>query len=169
MKDKTVITITNTFRKSLKESNHKPIKMWVDKGSEFYSKLMKSWLEKDDMEIYPIHNEGKSVVAEISIRTLKNKIYKYMASKSKNVYIDKFDDIVNKYNNTYQKIIKMKPVNVKPSTCNNWSKEINNEDPKFKIGDIVGISKFKNIVAKDFVANWSEEVFVIPKIKSTMP
>ena len=129
---------------------------------------MKSRLEKDDMEIYPIHNEGKSVVAERSIRTLKNKIYKYMASKSKNAYIDKFDYIVNKYNNTYQRIIKMKPVDVKPSTYNNWSKEINNEDPKFKIGDIVRISKFENIVAKDFVANWSEEVF-IPKIKSTMP
>ena len=124
---------------------------------------MKSWLEKDDMEIYPIHNEGKSVVAERSIRTLKNKVYKYMASKSKNVCIDKFDDIVNKYNNTYQRIIKMKLVDLKPSTQNNWNKEINNEDPEFKIGDIVRISKFKNIVAKDFFVNWSEEVFCYSK------
>ena len=66
--------------------------------------------------MYSIHNEGKSVIAERFIRTIKNKIYKYMTSISKNVYIDKLDDIVNKYNNTYHSTIKMKPVDVKPST-----------------------------------------------------
>ena len=76
---------------------------------------MKSWLEKNDIGIYSTHNEGKSVVAERFIRTLKNKIYKYMASISKNVSIDKLTDIVNKYNNTYS-TIKMKPVDIKSST-----------------------------------------------------
>ena len=66
--------------------------------------------------MYSIHNEGKSVVAERFIRTLKTKIYKYMTSISKNVYIDKLDDIVNKYNNTYNRTIKMKPVDVKDNT-----------------------------------------------------
>ena len=76
------------------------------------------------------------------MRTLKNKICKYITSISKNVYIDKLDDIVNKYNNTYHRTIKKKPADVKPSTYIDSSKEINNEDPKFKIGDIVRISKY---------------------------
>ena len=84
-----------------------------------------------------------------------------MTSISKNVYIDKLDDKVNKYNETYHDTIKMKPVDVKPSTYIDSSKEINYQDPKFKIGDIVRISKYKNIFTKSFVLNWSEEVFVI--------
>ena len=84
-----------------------------------------------------------------------------MTSISKNVYIDKLDDKVNKYNETYHDTIKMKPVDVKPSTYIDSSKEINYQDPKFKIGDIVRTSKYKNIFAKGYVINWSEEVFVI--------
>ena len=107
-KDKNGTTITNAFQKILKESNSreakckgcKPNKIWVDKGSEFYNRSMKSWLEKNDIETYSTHNEGKSVFAERFIRALKNKIYKYMTSISKNVYTDKLDDIVNKCNNT---------------------------------------------------------------------
>ena len=111
--------------------------------------------------MYSAHNEGKSVVAERFIRTLKNKIYKYMTSISKNVYIDKIDDIVNKQNNTYHRTIKIKPVDVKPSTYIDSSKEINNEDPKFKTKDIVRISKYKNIFAKGYVSNCSGIYFVI--------
>ena len=116
--------------------------------------------------MYSTHNEEKSVITERFIRTLKNKIYKYMTTISKNVCIDELDDIVNKYNNTNHRIIQMKPVDVKPSTYVDSSKEINNEDPKFKIGDIVRISKYKNIFAKGYVPNWSEDFFVI---KDTMP
>ena len=76
---------------------------------------MKLWLEKNDIEMYSTHNEGKFVIAETFIRTLKKKIYKYMTSVSKYVHIDKLDDIVNKYNNTYS-TIKMKPVDVKSNT-----------------------------------------------------
>ena len=88
--------------------------------------------------MYSTHNEVKSVIAERFIKTLKNKICKYMTSVLKNVYIDKLDDIVNKYNNTYHS--KMKPVDVKPNTNTDSSKEGNDKDPKFKIGDIVRIS-----------------------------
>ena len=93
---------------------------------------MKSWLEKNDIKIYSTHNEGKSVAAERFITTLKNKIYKNMTSISKNVYIDKLDDIVNKYDNTYHRTIKMKPVDIKPSTYLDSSKEINDKNTKFK-------------------------------------
>ena len=78
--------------------------------------LLQKWLKDNDIEMYSIHSEGKSVVAERFIRTLKTKIYKYMTSISKNVYIDKLDDIVNEYNNIYHRTIKMKPVDVKDNT-----------------------------------------------------
>ena len=84
-----------------------------------------------------------------------------MPSISKNVYIDKLNDIVNKYSNTYHSTIEMKPVDVKSNTYVNSSKEINDKDPKFKISEIVRISKYKNILAKGYVPNWSEELLVI--------
>ena len=89
-----------------------------------------------------------------------------MTSVSKNVFIDKLDDIINKYNNEYYKTVKMKPVDVKSNTYIESSKEINNKNPKFKIGDIVKISKHKNIFVKGYVPNWSEDVFVIKKVKT---
>ena len=82
LKDKKGITITNAFQKILKESNRKPNKIWVDKGSEFYNNSFKKWLKYNDTEMYSIHNEGKSVVTERFIRTLKTKICKYMTSMS---------------------------------------------------------------------------------------
>ena len=148
MKDKRDITITNAFQKILDESNCKPNKIWVDKGNEFYNRRMKSWLDKTDIEMHPMHNEGKSVVAKRFIRTLKNKIYKYMTSISKNVYIDKLDEIINKYNNTYHKTIEMKPVDVNSSMYIDFNKENNKEGSKFKVGDNVGISKYKKYFCK---------------------
>ena len=92
-----------------------------------------------------------------------------MTSISKNVYIDNLEYIVNKYDNTYHSTIKMKLVDVKSNTYINSSKKINNEDPKFKVSDIVRISKYENIFAKDYVSNWSEEVFMSKKVKHTVP
>ena len=144
-------------------------KIWVDKGSEFYNNSFKIWLKDNDIEMYLIHNEGKSVVAERFIRTLKSKIYKYMTAISKYVNIDKLDDIVNEYNNIYHRTIKMKPVDVKDNTYIDFEKEVNDKDLKFKVGDYVRISKYKNIFAKGCMPNWSEEVFIISKIKNTVP
>ena len=114
--------------------------------------------------MYSTPNEGKSVAAERFIRTLKIK-FKYMTSISKNVYIDKLDDIVDEYNNTYHRTIKMKPVDVKTSTYIESSKEINYQDPKFKIDDVVRISKYKNNFEKGYASNCSEEIFAIKKVK----
>ena len=100
--------------------------------------------------MYSIHYEGKSVVAERFIRILKNKIYNYMTAISKNVYIDKLDDIVNEYNNTYHRTIKMKPVDIKDNTYIDFEKEVNDKDLKFKVGNYVRISKYKNIFAKGY-------------------
>ena len=124
--------------------------------------------------MYSIHNEGKSVVAERFIRTLKTKIYKYMTSISKNVYIDKLDDIVDEYNNTYHRTIKMKPIDLKSNTYIDSmelhsEKKVNDKDPKFRVGDHVRISKYKNIFANGYTPNCSEEIIVITKIKNTVP
>ena len=113
LKDKECVSTVNAFQTILNKSHRKPKKIWVDKGSEFYNRSMKSWLEKNGIEMYSTHNEGKSVAAERFIRTIKNKIYKHMTSISKNVYIDKLDDIVNEYNNTKHRTTKMKPIDVK--------------------------------------------------------
>ena len=169
LKDKKGVSIVTAFQSILKQSNRKPIKIWVDKGSEFYNASFKKWLQDNDIVMYSTNNEGKSVVAERFIRTLKSKIYKYMTSISKNVYIDKLNDIVDEYNNTYHATIKMKPIDVKDNTYINTDKEINNKDPNFKVGDRVRISKYRNIFAKGYTPNWSEEVFVIKKVKNTVP
>ena len=87
LKDKKGISIVKALQIILKQSNRKPNKIWVDKGSEFYNAYFKRWLRDNDIVMYSTHNEGKSVVAERFIGTLKSKIYKYMTSISKNVYI----------------------------------------------------------------------------------
>ena len=133
LKDKKGVRIDKAFQETLNDSasseakskGRKPSKIWFDKGSEFYNNFLKKWLKDNDVEMYSIHNEEKFVVAEKFIRTLKTKIYKGMTSISKNVYIDKLDDTVNEYNNTYHRTIKMKPVDVKDNTYIDLKKEVN--------------------------------------------
>ena len=165
LKDKKDVSIVNAFQSFLKKSNRKPNKTWVDKGSEFYNSHFKKWLKDNSVEMYSTHNEGKSVVAESFIRTIKDKINKCMTSISKNVYIDKLDDIVHKYNNKKYRTIKMKPIDVKDNTYIDFDKELNDNDPKFTVGDYVRMSKYKNIFAKGYTPNWSGEVFVIKKLE----
>ena len=119
--------------------------------------------------MYPTYNEGKSVVAERFIKTLKNKIYKHMTTMGKNVYFNDLDDIVKKYNNTIHSSIKMKLKDVTDDSFVEYSEEINEKDPKFKVGDNVRISKYKNIFAKGYTPNWSEKVFVVNKVQITVP
>ena len=141
LKDKKVIISTNAFWKNSSESNCKPNKIRVDKDRYFYNRSMKRLLHHDEINMYSKHNEGKSVVAERFIRTLKNKMYKYMTLVSKKVYIDKLFDIVNKCNNIYCKRIKMKPADVNWSPYIDFGKENYDKDPKFTAGDHVRISK----------------------------
>ena len=129
---------------------------------------MKSWLEKNHIKMHSTHNEGKSVSAKRFIRILENEIYKYMTSILKNVYVYKLDDIVNEYNNTYHRTVKMKPVDVKDNTYINFGKEVHDKDPKFKTGNHVRIWKYKNIFAKGYTPNCSEEIFVTSKINNTV-
>ena len=161
LKDKKDITFTNTIQKLPDESNRKPYIIWVNRDSEFYKRSMKSWLKDHDIKIYSTHNEGKSVVAERFMRTLKNKTYKYMTSVPKNVYTDKLDNIANRYNSTYQTKIKMKPLDLKSNTYIYSGIENNAKHSKFKVGDHVRIENYKNIFTKVYVPDWSEEILLL--------
>ena len=147
LKDKREISIINAFQKILDNSNRKPNKIWVDEGGEFYNNLLKRFLKINNIDMYSTYNKGKSVVAERFIRTLKNKIFKHMTTVSKNVYFDVLDSI----------------------WLLSWINEDSNEkNPKFEVGNHVRISKYKNVFAKWYTQNWSED-FAVSKIKNTVP
>ena len=151
LKDKKGISIVNPFNKILKQSGRKPNKIWVDQGGEFYNNVFKKWLSDNDIIMYSTYNEGKSVVAERFIRTLKNKLYKHMAATGKNVYYDVLDDVVNEYNNTKHSTIKMKLIDVRDgNNKREYVDEHNENDGRFKVGDRVRISRYKNIFAKGY-------------------
>ena len=118
--------------------------------------------------MHSTYSEGKSVVAERFIRTLKSKLYKYMTATGKNVYYDVLDDVVNKYNNTKHSTIKIKPIDVK-NNKRVYIDEHNEKDSKFKVGDRVRISRYKNIFAKGYAPNCSSEIFIVDKINDTVP
>ena len=120
----------------------------------------------NNIQKYSTYNEGKSVVAERFMKVMKNKIFKHMTAISKNVYFGVLDDIVNKYNNTVHKTIKMKPIDVTDDSYAEYNEDFNKKDPKFKVGDHVRISKYKSIFAKGYTPNWLE---VVSKIKNTVP
>ena len=168
LKDKKGISIVNAFNKIIKQSNRKPNKIWVDQGGEFYNNVFEKWLSDNDINMYSTYNEGKSVVAERFIRTLKSKLYKHMTATGKNVYYDILDDVVNKYNNTKHSTIKMKPIDVK-NNKRVYIDEHNEKDSRFKAGDRVRISRYKNIFAKGYTPNWSKEIFIVNKINDTVP
>ena len=113
LKDKKGNAIVHVFQSILDNSKRKPNKIWLDQGSEFYNTHFIKWLKDNNTKMYSAHDEGKSVVTERIIRTLKNKIYKHMTTISKNVYFDILNDVVDKYNNKYHKTIKMKPMDIK--------------------------------------------------------
>ena len=124
IKDKKGTSIVNAFKKILSDSNRKPNKIRVDQGSEFYKK--KGFLKINNIEMYSTFNEGKSVVAERVIKTLKTKIHKYMTAISKNIFFDALYDIVDKYNNTVHKTIKMKPIEVTNDSYAEYNEDSNN-------------------------------------------
>ena len=167
IKDKKGVSIVNAFKKIISEGR-KPNKIWVDQGSEFYNNSFKDFLKINNIEIYSTYNEGKSVVAERFIRTLKNRIFKHRAAVSKNVYFDALDDIVNKYNNTIPRTKKLKPIDVTSDSYAEDNEDSNETNPNFKVGDHVRISKYKNIFAKGDTQNLSEEAFMIRKIINTV-
>ena len=177
LKDKKGISIVNAFNEMIKQSNRrakgtsaqhaKPNKIWVDQGGELYNRVFKKWLSDNDIMMYSTYNEGKSVVADRFIRTYKNKLYKHMTATGKNVYYV-LDDVVYENNNTKHNTIKMKPKDVGDNK-KVYIDEHNEKDSRFKVGDRVRISKFKNIFAKGYTPNCCKEIFIVDKINDTVP
>ena len=166
LKNKKVESIVEGFEKILDDSNRKPNKIWVDHGSEFDNNKFISFLKENDIEMYSTFTEGKSFVAERFIKTLKNKIYKHMTTIGENVYFNDLDDIIKKCNNTVHSSIKMKPKDVTDDSFAEYSEETNKKSLKFKVGENVRISKYKNISAKGYTANWSEEFLLLVKYRT---
>ena len=164
IKNKKGTRTVNAFKEKISKGR-KPNKKWIDQGSEFYNQSFKDFLKINNIEMYSTFNEGKSVVAEIFIK----KVFKHMTAISKNVYFDVLNDIMNKCNNTIHRTIKTKPIDVTDGSFAEYNEEFNKKDPKFKVGDHVRISKYKNIFAKGYISNWSEEVFIVNKIRNTVP
>ena len=157
------------FKNFIDSSNRKLNKIWVDQSGEFYNKLFNRFLKINSIEMYSTYNEGKSVVAERFIRTLKNKIFKHMTAVLKNVCFDVLDDIVNKYNKTIHRATKIKPIDVIYDSYAEYNEDSNKKDPKFTVGDRIRISKYKKIFAKVYTQNWSEKGFIISKMKNAVP
>ena len=119
--------------------------------------------------MYSAYNEGKSVVAERFIKSLKNNICKHMTYIGKNIYFNVLDNIVRKYSNTVHRSIKIKPKDVTNDSFVEYVEESSKKDPKFKVGDHVRISKYENVFSKGYTSNWSEEMFVVNKVQNTAP
>ena len=177
LKSKTGVSITDAFNDIIKKYNRKPKCLWVNKGSEFYNKIFKDWLEKNDIKMYSTFNEGKAVVIERFNRTLKNKMYKQFTIQNNTIWYNILDDLINKYNNTKHSSIKMTPVEASKKTNEGTvyfnlygDMETSKQKPTFKVGDQVRISKYKRkTFDKGYTPNWTEDIFIIDKIQCTSP
>ena len=162
IKDKKGTSLVNALKKIILKER-KPNKIWVDQGSEFYSKSFKDFLKIKNIRMHSTYNEGKSVVAERFIRTLKNKIFKHMTAISKTIHFDVLDDNVSEYNKTVHRTIKMNSIEITNDyyaeyneiefNKNSMELHSNKKGPKFKVGNNVRISKYINAFAKEYNPN----------------
>ena len=164
-KGKRGITIVNASQKIISKEK-KPNKIWVDHGGEIYNQLFKRFLKINNIEVYSTYNEGKSVVAERFNRTLKSKIFKHMKAVLKNVYFDVLDDIINKYNSTIHRTIKMKPIDFTSDSYAEYNEDSNEKDPKFKVSDRVKYENTKTFLLKDTPKVGQKKFLLLVKLKT---
>ncbi len=182
LRDKTATTINKAFKDIMKFSKRKPKLLWTDKGAEFYNKVFDATLKAQDIKIYSTYGEHKSVVVERFNRTMKEWIWKHFSSTSNANWIDFLPTLLNFYNNEKKhRSIKMTPANASKkenhqTVYNNLYlkqyQKIANSDavkPRFKIGNVVRISRVKDTFEKGFVDNWSKETFKISTVLTTIP
>ena len=159
LKDKRGISNVNAFQKIISKGGeaeskgrHKPNRIWVDQGGEFYNKPFSRFLRINNIKMYSTYNEGKCVVAERFTRTLKNKIFKHMKAISKNVYFDVLEDIVKKYSNTFHRTIKMKPIDVTSDSYVECNEDSNDKDIiNSKLVIVSEYQKTKTFLLKDIL------------------
>ena len=164
LKDKKGISIVNGFQKIISKGR-KPNKIWTDQGSEFYNNSFKDFLKMNNIEMYSTFNEGKSVVAERFIRTLKNKIFKHMTAISKTIYFDALDDIVNKYNNTVHRTIEMKPIDVTSDSFAEYNKIQIKKILNLKLVTMQEFLSTKIFLLKDMLQIGKKKFLLLVKLK----
>ena len=176
LKTKTGIEVAKAFEELFKQ-NKPPSKLWTDKGTEFYNTHMKKVLSSNNVLLYSTENEEKSSIVERWNRTMKRKMWMYFTANNTHKYIDILPQLVEKYNNTYHRSIKCKPVDARKggnydhvfealfAKPNREKKKV----PKFHVGDRVRIGKKKSTFEKGYTSNWSEEIFIIDKVNDTKP
>ena len=176
LKTKTGVEVAEALQ-NLFEKNKPPSKLWTDKGTEFYNTHVNKVLQKNNVLLYSTEDKEKSSVVECWNRTMKRNMWKYFTANNTHSYINILPQLVHKYNNTYHHSIKCKPTDArKPEkyahVFNALFAKVNSEKkkiPKFHVGDRVRISKKKGTFEKGFTSNWSEEIFIIDKVKDTKP
>ena len=162
LKDKKGTSIINAFQKIISKGRKK---IWVDQGSEFYNQYFKDFVKINNIEMYSTFNKGKSIVAERFIRTLKNKIFKHMTVISKNVYIDVLDDIVNKYNRTVHKTMKMKLIDVTDDSFVEYNEESNKKILNLKLVIMLEFLSTKIFLLKDILLIGQKKFLLLIKLK----
>ena len=165
IKDKKGTNIVNSFKKILSDSNRKPNKIWVDQGSEFYNKYFTEFLKINNIEMYSTYNEGKSVVAERFIRTLKDKIFKHMIAIQQNIYFDVLDDIVDKYNDTVHRTIKIKPIEVTDDYYAEYNENFFKKILNLKLVTMLEFQNIKTFLQKDVLQIDQKKFLLLIKLK----
>ena len=151
--------------KKLFQKKRKPNKIWVDQGSEFYNQSFKYFLKINNIEMYSTFNEGKSVVAERFIRTLKNKIFKHMTTISRNVYFDVLDDIANKYNSTFIELLKRNLLRLRVILMLNTTKILIKKILKLKLVIKLEFQNIKTFLLKDIPQMGQKKVLLLIKLE----
>jgi hypothetical protein len=174
LKTKRAEEVRNAFVKIFSESSRKPKKLQTDDGKEFVNRQLGELCRKEGIIFFTVKSDKKAAVAERVIRTLKEKMYRYMHEMQTDTYIDVLKDLVTSYNNTYHKSIKMAPAEVTEDNEGQvlknlygkaWEADKKQKKPKFKEGDFVRISMLKHVFEKGYTGNWSQEVFIVDKVK----
>jgi hypothetical protein len=174
IKNKTADAVLNGFKKIL-QGGRRPLKIQTDKGKEFLNSSFKNFLVKEDIHLYSLDSELKACVVERFNRTLKEKMFRYFTYKNNYKYVEVLDHLVKSYNNSYHRTIKMTPSSV---TKENEKllretvfivKNVPVTKIALQVGDVVRISKFKNIFAKGYTPNWTEEIFIVDKVIHRTP
>ena len=176
LKNKKGVTTAEAFKIILKEGR-KPKKLWTDKGNEFYNDHMDKLRELHDIKLYSTENEEKSSIVERWIRTMKEKIFKYLTDNNTNRYIDVLAELVEEYNNTVHSSTKLTPIDAskEENELKVWRNlypdryKTSRLNPKFSVGDEVRITKKKGTFEKGYTTRWTEEIFTIKKIRNTNP
>lgn len=171
LKNKSGITVTRAFLAVLKDSGYSPKNLQTDQGTEYFNKEFTQVMKKYNINHYHTFSTKKAAMAERVIRTLKSWLFKEFSVRGKYKWVDIFPEILLKYNNTIHSSTKMKPVDVLPTTIINSAvkKKITLKIPKFSVGDVVRISKYKTIFEKSYTGNFTTELFTVVKVNDTYP